>query len=531
MHLSALRLFAFGWLAGLAFFVPAIQWMRVADPRMYYTWVALSIYCSLYVPAGLLLTRRLDRRTRLPLVLTVPLVWTGLEYVRAHALTGFAWYFLGHTQHDFLLMIQVADLAGAYAVTFLVAAVNALVFEWLVCYGRMRARLKELNREPTPARLVVPTLAVAALLVSALGYGAFQLSQEDFLVGPRLALIQGNLDQRIRNAASANEASEAATTVLCHYRDLNDQAAALRPMPDLLVWPETSFPEDWVETAAGAPTQSSIDFSRAVARRWPTYSLLGLNSWVGEEEGRKKRYNSALLVTPEGQISARYDKIHRVPFGEFVPFLEWFPWMNQFAPYDYDYSIQPGDRCTRMRLGNYHFGVLICYEDTDPCLARQYARSEASDPAADFLLNISNDGWFIGTSEHEEHLAICRFRAIESRRAVARAVNMGVSAIIDGSGRVLQPKRVAAHPAVNESPVWEVNWDKNGMHELVPSEWQQLKKTTAVLVGNVPIDHRVSLYARWGDWLPVICWLILALGLGLSFWRRSVSQMPLSSLS
>src|SRR5260370_39296723 len=103
--------------------------------------------------------------------------------------------------------------------------------------------------------------------------------------------------------------------------------------------------------------------------------------------------------------------------------------MNKLAPYDFDYSITPGTVQTRFRLGKHHFGVFICYEDTDPYLARQYVRQDGGEPTADFLVNISNDGWFDGSSEHEQHLAICRFRAVECRRSVARAVNMGISGI------------------------------------------------------------------------------------------------------
>src|SRR5207249_6450425 len=118
----------------------------------------------------------------------------------------------------------------------------------------------------------------------------------------------------------------------------------------------------------------------------------------------------------------------------------------------------------------FYFGVMICYEDSDACLARQYNRAGADGPAADFLINISNDGWFDGTSEHEEHLAICRFRAVEARRSVARAVNMGISAVIDGNGSVVV---------------------------LPGSSWEESKKIEKILKAAIPIDRRASLYARW----------------------------------
>jgi apolipoprotein N-acyltransferase len=307
---------------------------------------------------------------------------------------------------------------------------------------------------------------------------------------------------------------------------LTDLAAHLNPRPDLIAWPETSYPDYWVEEPGGQPTADSQSLLDVVASRWRTKVLLGLNSLVKSADGRQRKYNSALLISPsgaEGQAQGRYDKIHRVPFGEYVPLRDWLPWMNQFAPYDFDYSIAAGERQTRFPLGDRHFGVLICYEDTDPYLARQYVRQDGQ-PAADFLVNISNDGWFIGTSEHEEHLAICRFRAIESRRAVARAVNMGVSAIIDGNGRVLQPRTVRA----GDSPVWEASWEAGKLPELPLADWARFKKVAGVLVGTIPIDHRFSLYATWGDWLPQACWVFIGLGLIWSFRRLSRNkQWPL----
>ena len=157
--------------------------------------------------------------------------------------------------------------------------------------------------------------------------------------------------------------------------------------------------------------------------------------------------------------------------------------------------MQGGTEFTRFSVAGatrtYRFGTLICYEDSDSALARAYV---ANDPV-DFLVNISNDGWFKGTQEHEQHLAICRFRAIECRRAVIRAVNMGVSAVIDPNGQVT--------------------------HMPGPT-WAKSKAIGGVVSANVPIDNRWSFYATTGDWLPVGCWIVIAIQLvqGLWRWRR-----------
>ncbi|HLJ95475.1 MAG TPA: apolipoprotein N-acyltransferase [Gemmataceae bacterium] len=504
---SARWVYLAAWASGLLCYVPVLQWLRVADDRMVFTWAGLALYCSLFFPVTIFLVRQLDRHTRLPLAFTFPAVWTALEYFRAHFGTGFPWYFLGHSQHEFLAVIQIADLVGAYAVTFLVAAVNALIFEWLYQSYRFRAFLS--LREPVGGATIFPRMQsflVVFLLTATLGYGFWRLGQGSFATGPRVALIQGNVPQSIRNAAAA-DLEAVATDVVLHYTGLSDEAARQEPKPDLIVWPETSYPRDWAEVSPELPAdripaqwrraeQENQDLAQVVSDRWKTNVLLGLNRAFLGADGQPRSYNSAVLIERGGHASGHYDKIHRVPFGEYVPLRNWLPWMNAFAPYDFDYSISPGQSLTHFSLGGYHFGVVICYEDTDPYLARQYVGPDGTEPPVDFLLNISNDGWFDGTSEHEQHLAICRFRAVECRRAIARAVNMGISAVIDGNGRIVA---------------------------LPGSSWASSKKIAAVLTAAIPIDQRSSLYARWGDWLPWVCWLLVAGGLaGRMVWPRRV---------
>jgi apolipoprotein N-acyltransferase len=543
-------LFLCAWLSGIAFFQPALWWMHAADGL----WSAplslgpmtaaayfLGLYCALYFPAAVFLLRWLERRTALPLVLTLPAVWTGLEFVRGFFGTGFPWYFLGHSQHDFLPIIQVADLAGAYAVSFLVAAVNAAAFEWLYAVPPLRTflGLREPAGEPAWRRHVALTAAVGVLILAALIYGGWRLGQDEFRPGPRLALLQGNLDQRLRNRANAPgpEAKTARATILRHYDSLCQEAAKQQPRPNLIVWPETSFPGEWLEITPAAEKKLfqewDKDRSRNIYQLYErnralfgrsaadcgTNLLLGLLTFVLSDPDQKPdRYNSALLVTPAGAVGGRYDKMHRVPFGEYVPLRDWLPFMNALSPYDFDYSIGEGTQFTRFPLGDYRFGVLICYEDGDPKLARQYARETEDGPPADFLIEISNDGWFDGTAEHEEHLAICRFRAVETRRSIARAVNMGISGVIDGNGRVLRPA-----PLFNYDPdthLWNVAAEAGPLPDLPVSEWRDFKKCQGILLATVPLDGRTSLYARWGDWLPWGCWLAVGTCLVTAWLRR-----------
>src|SRR5262245_4098423 len=517
------RIYFAAFVGGLVCYLPAIQWMRVAHPAMYVSWLVLAVYCSLALVAAVWLVRRLDR-VNCPLWLSVPLVWVSVEYFRSHFPTGFTWmenfgirtpigfgwYMLGHTQHDWIGLIQSADLSGVYGLTFLVAMVNAVAWTAVERSAAVRSWLRLPDRMPAPW-LLGPIVA-ASLLVTAVVYGYARLDHEPFDVGPQVALIQGNLPQDVKN--------EHGDEMKTHFYSLADQAARPpkgQPKPDLVIWPETSYLAPWLDIVPSvdvAKTEERIRRARNISRNavrddmllgwensnvgWQTTSLFGLNSLEWEAEDRVWKYNSALLVDAHGNPVARYDKIHLVPFGEYVPMRQTFPFLRIFTPYETDYSCKPGEHWTRFPLTvgerTYHFACLICYEDSDATLARQYVRPGAE--GIDFLVNISNDGWFRGPAEHEQNLAVSRFRAVETRRSVVRAVNMGISAIIDPDGRVVA----------------------------LPGEtWATSKKVEGIVRGPVPIDTRTTLYARFGDWLPVLGWVVVFGGFVLGSRRRKTA--------
>lgn len=538
------RVYWSAYLVGLAFYLPVLQWMRVADFRMYFTWLFLAAYCALYFPLAIAVLRYLEGRTSLKLSLTLPVVWTALELFRSTFGTGFSWYLLGHTQHDFLEVIQIADITGAYGVSFIVVMVNAFFFE--VLWGRAWFR-GFWGLEQTPPRcgriaLLLQALVVLPLVAITVWYGGWRMRQANFTPGPRIALVQSNLPQSTRNDPGE------ARYVARHNIALCDLAGSVAPKPDLIVMPETSYPASWEnadpeladDDLSPEWRQKRLDaraFTRDIAERWRTSVLLGLNSNIFEADGRMRQYNSALLIDPTGRATGRYDKIHRVPFGEYVPLVDLLPFMNVFAPYDFDYGVASGRRYERLFLPTprrtYSFGVVICYEDTDPEVARNFGAGRAG---TNFLLNISNDGWFKGTSEHEQHLAICRFRAIECRCPVGRSVNMGVSAAIDANGRVLQPESVelpvpSAGAAKMEDMVAELFggiapklWTIPPEPAALPvSRWAEFKKVPGVLLATLPLDHRESFYALNGDWLPRVCWILMAAMLGAA-WRTTPNK-------
>jgi apolipoprotein N-acyltransferase len=506
-------------LSGLAFYVPALQWVRVAHVSMHATWAALCVIAGVYFPLTIAALRALDRRG-VSLLISLPSTWVFFEYVRAHFPTGFAWmeplgiqhrigfgwYFLGYTQHDFRWLIQVADLGGVYAVSFLTCLANAALFT----IARDRPKLG-------PALRIA--LVAGLPIVGAIVYGAFRVNHS-FTPGPRVALLQSDVPQMVKMTGKKRQFLLYITrldlfpfefeTVLFPATDLDVHMAGLLydayqvppdRFPDLVIWPETTCDVDWVDFVPGADRSGaplnwlrehyeSMAFARfmVVQGVWKSPQLLGLNGLEWEAPDKAWKFNSAKFIHADGAPGPRYDKMHLVPFGEYVPLKSWFPWLQKFTPYTHEYSCKPGEHWTRFPLDangrTTTFGAVICYEDSDPALARRYAVADSAGPAVDFLVNISNDGWFNGTEEHEQHLAICRFRAVECRRAVVRSVNMGISTIIDGNGDIV------ALPA---------------------STWADSVKIAGVVNGVVPIDNRGSLFARLGDWLPLLCGATLML--------------------
>lgn len=521
------RRYCAAYLGGALFFALATNWVRVAHPMMYFSWLGFIVVMPVTWALALWLVRKMDALS-VPLAVAVPVAWVALEYARMNFPTGFpvlkplglyhmigfGWYFIGYTQHEFLALVQIADFGGVYAVSFVVAACNGALADVLLRSGRVRAALRweaPANSAPPAGPLAGPLAGVGvagALLAAACGYGAFRLAHEPFADGPTVAALQGSVSQgekMTRGGGLKEQYSRA-------------HALALATGPDLLVWPETCYWEDWYEVAPGADPASVPEALRgkfAAADKefrtpWHANILFGLSGheWDG---ARLWKYNSALMVRADRGDPVRYDKMHLVPFGEYVPLGEVLPFMQWFTPYKNEYSCRPGERFARFPLAArdgraFTFGCLICYEDTDPYLARQYVAAEP----VNFLVNVSNDGWFDGTEEHEQHLAICRFRAVEARRAVVRAVNMGVSAVVDPDGRVVALPR-------------EIVRDRQGTR-IADTElpgWYASKKVEGVVRAAVPLDARAPLYATLGDWLPAACWAVALAALVLARARRA----------
>lgn len=508
------------FLTGFVNQIATLQWMRLGDPTMYIAMTALAAYCALYFPVFVALGRFAYHRWSVPLVVAVPVLWTGMDYFRAHFGTGYAWYFLGHSQYRWLEVIQISDLVGAYGVTFVLAMANASVAgliptAWLKKF-RLLTPEAALLQSATPFRAaLIPVAATAAIVGSVVGYGVVRRSQAEFQPGPRVALIQGNFDAYLPTERKPPHDQE--KIMLTHLRMTG---LAVREQPDLIVWPEAMYPyilldadpdltdDQLRELMPGAAADPKI-WSDGIVRnelvresqRSGAALLWGLHAAHAVPQGIQQ-FNSAAFVTPDRGFVGRYDKRHLVPFGEYLPLRNVLPFLKVFSPYGGNAGLQAGTKAPVFDYKTWRFAPVICFEDTVPHVVRTAAAAglnSESPRKADVLVNLTNDGWFHGSSELDQHLITAAFRAVECRAPMVRAVNTGISAIIDGDGSILEPEVFIDGDWRKDSP------NSPRKSTIDPQTGKRRRQMSAALIHTVPLDNRGSLYLRWGDWFAAAC--------------------------
>ena len=448
--LAARRPYLAIYLASWVFWLALLQGIRLAHPALILGWIALAAYLAAYLPLFVAITRQAVHTYKIPLIVAAPIVWVGLELVRGRMISGFSLGGLANSQTEWVTLLQICDLAGAYGLSALMMITSSAI---LALMQTERSRL---------ARVIEPVVAVA-LIGGALLYGQARLrapeSEETILSA---ALIQGSLDTVFE--VSPERVRETITT----YARLTSEARASIGDLDLVIWPESMFPiprfdieeplEDDRESGltkeqlrlrleemnrqfdsvvrdAAASLNSEANASR------PTLLLLGTNV-IQYGPGPTKIFNSAMLFDPQGTRIARYDKMHPVMFGEYVPLTDLFPFLYDLTPMAG--GLSAGEGPVMFEVGEAKLSPSICFESTVPHLLRaQTAQLVAQRARPDCLVNITNDGWFWGSSLLDMHLHCAVLRAVENRRPMLVAANTGFSASIDGRGRLLErgPRR------------------------------------------------------------------------------------------
>jgi apolipoprotein N-acyltransferase len=403
---SPRRAFLEGGLAGLAFFLPLLRWLihtmttfsSLNVPLAVLVLVGLAGYCALYWGAVSAAVAWLAAGLGPAAVWLAPVFWVAAELGRTHILAGFPWGLLGYVPSRRLEVIQIAAWTGVYGVSFLLALVNAAIAWVLVTRTR--------------AALGAASAVVAVALTGTLALGVAHTSAAPPPETLPVALVQGNIDQAVK----WNPAYQRAT--LETYDRLTREAA---PGRRLVVWPEAAVPayvlyEPWV-----------LRWLADLAAETGTPLLVGAPD--ARREGSVTRFlNSAFLVAGQG-VTARYDKMHLVPFGEYVPLKRLLFFVEAIAADIGDFT--PGQHAEVLPLPGAPFGTVICYEVIFPDLFRRFVAGGAR-----FMVNITNDAWFGDSGGPLQHLAMVPLRAAENGVAIARAANTGVSALVSPTGRI-----------------------------------------------------------------------------------------------
>ena len=418
--------FKLGFLTGLVAFLGILYWIIVAVhtygniPLILSGSILLLLvaYLSLFLGAFTLLTRFIQIRSGLQTILFTPVLWVTLEYLRSFLLTGFPWASLGYSQYLNLPFIQMADLTGVYGPSAVILLVNATLYS-VVHHG---------SRRTLPVREVVLTVAV---LLGVLIYGYLKMGVvgRQAIQNPplKIGLVQGNIDQSIKWDESFQKET------LKIYEKLSYKVAEKKP--DLIIWPETAAPFFFQEAREYQP------FILDIPKKTNSYLLFGAPSYK-TRNGKVSHYNSAYLASPSGEVAGKYDKIHLVPFGEYVPLKDLLFFIGSLG--EGIGNFKSGEEVVNFSLPQGKFGVLICFEIIFPDLCRRFVKK-----GANFLVTLTNDAWFGRTSAPYQHFAMVAFRAVENRVFVARAANTGITGIIDPTGKILKKGAIFAEEAMS----------------------------------------------------------------------------------
>ena len=472
-------------------------------------WPAFAVYLAIWAVllAGCLrILGRSSRFQRMPLAVVAPIVWLGIEYLRGSLiLGGYPWYLLGQPVIGWVPLAQVADLGGQELAGVLPAAVAGAV-----CDVMLKGRLDRNRRIAS----VLGTLVLACVVV---GYGFLRVRPIDAgEPGPRILLIQTNITTSNKMAWTPQQKIVDVNDFAQLTLDAIGQLQERNLKPDLVVWPETMLPGPGLESASVEayeiggwfPGTYFRDLALGLQGRIGVPLLLGSSSYEGllaPESGQftwDGHYNSAYLIQDPDNVQ-RYDKVNLTPFGERMPVISNFPWLEErllaLGATGMTFDLDAAEDFSRFEVpiaanssASVTIATPICFEDTVPWVCREMVwGSGGPGKRALLLVNLSNDGWFGSSiSGRRAHLLAARFRAIENRVPLVRSVNTGITAWVDSSGRIRA-----------ELPAEE----------------------TASLLAAPRLDRGWTVFGAIGQLIPAIMSMVLLLGIVLAGYRNRVA--------
>lgn len=397
---------------GLAFYLLNLLWLRFIS---YWAIIPLAIYFSIYYVIFGLVFFILRNRLKNRIFLSVPFIWVAIEYAKSKIFGGFPWFLLCYTQAENLALIQIVKFTGCYFISFLVVCFNTMLTYRI---------LKLIRKERMSVKFAYWAIAFAVSIAFILLYGITELKKTFPVKLPNVSVVQANIPQDIKEVATIDD--NYANKVLAKHLDLTSK---LKYTANLIIWSETSFPY-LVNTDKGSDNVA-LDALKDISQKIQGHFLVGA---VRQES--QKLYNSVFYFY-RGKLKGYYDKVHLVPFGEYVPLSDTVPWLRnflaRFVPEVKHFSnLSSGKEEKLFSYNGYKFGVLICFEIIFPKLVRMLAQRGAK-----FIVNMSNEGWFKESSALDQLLAISKFRAIENEISIIRATNTGISAFIQPNGKTI----------------------------------------------------------------------------------------------
>ncbi len=473
--------------AGLFYWLATFYFIPIPHPALWIGWLVISAYLANYLPVFVAASRGLHLNFHIPFAFAAAISWTGLELIRNHLFTGMGLVSLAHTQFRHPILLQICDLSGGYTLTFTMVLVAA---SFLIA-GYRFFRKRAFNAIGN----VILGVTVIALV---LWYGNHQLQQpstaeETLLVG----LIQGSMDTDLLSSPEAFQEFQINKTR--QYQRLTTSALESWPEVDLVVWPENGWPypdlhPDTDKAALDREAIAQYEYAHFDAfaklfvptRKTPNF-LVGALTY---DPVKQDSFGSALFIDDQGIVQNRYYKNHLVMFGEFVPLADWFPLFRKIPAIGK--GLVAGDSSITIDVGNFKVTPSICFESTVPHYIRSQVQQLArqnSEP--DILVNLTNDGWFYGTSCLDFHLACNVFRAVEMRKPHLVCANTGLSAYIDADGKIIE---------------------------------QGPRRATQTILATVEKTSKTSFYRDIGDLIPIVFACLAVLGCLAGFATGSSSD-------
>ncbi|HEX4154596.1 MAG TPA: apolipoprotein N-acyltransferase [Acidobacteriaceae bacterium] len=397
-------------------------------------------------------------------LLSAPLLWVAVEFARAR-ITGFPWDLLGYTQVDNLLLTRMVPWTGVFGLSLLIAIVNML---WTLPAAKIRRQI------------AIPGVVVAALAAGAATWIEFHPPYVAPAATSASAIL---LQENLSVGAGLEKGTESKDAMLNSFAALSRHPSVTSTFtnmqkPQLIVWPES--PASFLDS-----DPAYRDFMEQLAHATGTPIVADdLSLGPRTEYGDYSLYNSASFFNADGSYGGRYDKVHLVPFGEYVPYKPLFFFTGHLLD---GLPFVPGTQRKVFHAGGHRYGVFICYESIFGDEIRRFVLN-----GAEVLVNVSDDGWYGDTSAPWEHLDMARMRTIENQRWLLRATNTGVTAAIDPDGRITQ---------------------------------SMPRHTRGSLLVGFNYNSYETFYTRYGDWLAWICAVLTAILLGVGV-SRSRSQAP-----